>query len=132
MGQLPELVTIFCSLSVLFREKVVMDGFAGYFLCLLVLVPRHPERFDGVYNLCQQAGWRVVRRSAGVAPEAGDDILLGDTMGELVLLLSTATVAVIGGSLVEHGGHGSTSAAPLARRLYEIYFRDFLDSRESA
>jgi 3-deoxy-D-manno-octulosonic-acid transferase len=78
---------------------------------LLVLVPRHPERFDGVYNLCQQAGWRVVRRSAGVAPEAGDDILLGDTMGELLLLLSTATVAVIGGSLVEHGGHNVLEAA---------------------
>jgi 3-deoxy-D-manno-octulosonic-acid transferase len=73
--------------------------------CLLVLVPRHPERFDEVYALCRQAGWQVRRRSTGSPPALADDILLGDTMGELVLLLGAATVAVIGGSLVEHGGH---------------------------
>ena len=73
--------------------------------CLLVLVPRHPERFDEVFALCRQAGWQVQRRSTGAPPAMADDILLGDTMGELVLLLGAATVAVIGGSLVEHGGH---------------------------
>jgi 3-deoxy-D-manno-octulosonic-acid transferase len=78
---------------------------------LLVLVPRHPERFDGVCALCQEAGWKVVRRSSGRPPDPSDDILLGDTMGELVLLLSTASVAVIGGSLVEHGGHNVLEAA---------------------
>lgn len=72
---------------------------------LLVLVPRHPERFDAVYALCRSAGWTVLRRSSGGSPDSGDDILLGDTMGELLLLLSAATVAVIGGSLVERGGH---------------------------
>jgi 3-deoxy-D-manno-octulosonic-acid transferase len=79
--------------------------------CLLVLVPRHPERFDEVYRLCEAQGWRVVRRSSGVAPAAGDDILLGDTMGELLLLLGTATAAVFGGSLVPHGGHNILEAA---------------------
>jgi 3-deoxy-D-manno-octulosonic-acid transferase len=78
---------------------------------LLVLVPRHPERFDGVRDLCDQAGWRVVRRSGGAPPGRGDDILLGDTMGELVALLGAATVAVVGGSLVEHGGHNVLEAA---------------------
>jgi 3-deoxy-D-manno-octulosonic-acid transferase len=78
---------------------------------LLVLVPRHPERFDAVYGQCEQAGWRVVRRSSGIPPALEDDILLGDTMGELVMLLGTATVAVIGGSLVEHGGHNVLEAA---------------------
>ena len=73
--------------------------------CLLVLVPRHPERFDEVFELCRAQGWRVQRRSAGASPVASDDILLGDTMGELLLLLGTATVAVVGGSWVEHGGH---------------------------
>ncbi len=81
---------------------------------LLVLVPRHPERFDDVHKLCVEGGWRVVRRSAGVAPTEQDDIFLGDTMGELVLLLGTATVAVIGGSLVEHGGHNVLEAAAWA------------------
>jgi 3-deoxy-D-manno-octulosonic-acid transferase len=73
--------------------------------CLLLLVPRHPERFDAVYQQCVAAGWQVVRRSAGTEPQPADDVLLGDTMGELVVLLGAATVAIIGGSLVEHGGH---------------------------
>lgn len=79
--------------------------------CLLVLVPRHPERFEQVYKLCCKAGWQVARRSSGIDPGPGDDILLGDTMGELLLLLGAATVAVIGGSLVEHGGHNVLEAA---------------------
>ena len=78
--------------------------------CLLVLVPRHPERFDDVGELCRKEGWQVVRRSAAGAPGAGDDILLGDTMGELLLLLGSATVAVIGGSLVSRGGHNPLEA----------------------
>ena len=79
--------------------------------CLLVLVPRHPERFDAVYRLCEKSGWQVRRRSTGIPPGPADDILLGDTMGELVLLLGAGTLAVIGGSLVEHGGHNALEAA---------------------
>ena len=78
-------------------------------LCLLV--PRHPERFDSVYELCVADGWQVLRRSSGEAVSAGDDILLGDTMGELKLLSGTATVAVIGGSFVAHGGQNVLEAA---------------------
>lgn len=78
-------------------------------LCLLV--PRHPERFDSVYELCIAAGWRVRRRSGGEPVEPGDDILLGDTMGELRLLSGVATVAVIGGSFIEHGGQNVLEAA---------------------
>ena len=79
--------------------------------CLLVLVPRHPERFDEASVLCRQQGWQVLRRSAGTDPSAGDDILLGDSLGELLLLLGTATVAVFGGSLVGRGGHNVLEAA---------------------
>jgi len=79
--------------------------------CLLVLVPRHPERFDSVHGLCVEAGWEVVRRSSGEIPGPAQDIVLGDTMGELLLLLSLGTVAVIGGSLVEHGGHNVLEAS---------------------
>ncbi|MBT4518424.1 MAG: 3-deoxy-D-manno-octulosonic acid transferase [Halieaceae bacterium] len=79
--------------------------------CVLVLVPRHPERFDAVYSLCVAQGWRVQRRSSGHSPGPGDDVIVGDTMGELLLLMSVATIAVIGGSLVEHGGHNVLEAA---------------------
>jgi 3-deoxy-D-manno-octulosonic-acid transferase len=79
--------------------------------CMLVMVPRHPERFEEVFDLCAGQGWQVLRRSAGGKPGAADDILLGDTMGELLLLLGTATVAVFGGSLLAHGGHNVLEAA---------------------
>jgi 3-deoxy-D-manno-octulosonic-acid transferase len=79
--------------------------------CLLVLVPRHPERFDEVYELCTTAGWNTRRRSSGSPPDAGVDIVLGDTVGELLLLLSLARVAFMGGSLVPHGGHNVLEAA---------------------
>jgi 3-deoxy-D-manno-octulosonic-acid transferase len=79
--------------------------------CLLLIVPRHPERFDEVYQQCERAGYKVVRRSTGDAPGPADDIVIGDTMGELLLLLSLADVAIIGGSLVPHGGHNVLEAS---------------------
>jgi 3-deoxy-D-manno-octulosonic-acid transferase len=78
---------------------------------LLVLVPRHPERFADVVALCQAGGWTVQRRSSGLVPGPETAIVVGDTMGELVLLLGTADIAIIGGSLVEHGGHNALEAA---------------------
>ncbi|MBE9537843.1 MAG: lipid IV(A) 3-deoxy-D-manno-octulosonic acid transferase [Proteobacteria bacterium] len=104
--------------------------------CLLVIVPRHPERFDAVYQLCIDAGWSVQRRSSGIAPGPGDDIVLGDTMGELLLLLSAATVAVIGGSLVNHGGHNVLEASawgvPVVTGPYMFNFSEISDLLVSA
>lgn len=70
----------------------------------LVLVPRHPERFDRVGQLCKERGFAVVRRSNGEFDNAAD-ILLGDTMGELLLFFGAADFAFVGGSLVPNGGH---------------------------
>jgi len=96
------------------EEALVLDAYRGIRealgACLLVLVPRHPERFDAAGELCRREGWQVLRRSAGRNPEVHDDILLGDTMGELLLLLGNATVAVIGGSLLSGGGHNPLEA----------------------
>lgn len=78
---------------------------------LLLLVPRHPERFDGVAALCAREGFNVVRRSSGRPPEAGSDVYLGDTMGELRLLSGVADIAVIGGSFIQHGGQNVLEAA---------------------
>ena len=78
---------------------------------LLLLVPRHPERFEDVYRLCSDAGFAVLRRSTGERLRADHDVLLGDTMGELRLLSGTAAVAVIGGSFIEHGGQNVLEAA---------------------
>ncbi|MBK1692925.1 3-deoxy-D-manno-octulosonic acid transferase [Ectothiorhodospira mobilis] len=78
---------------------------------LLILVPRHPERFDAVARLCQGAGWSMMRRSAGGLPGAEAAVWLGDTMGELATLCGAADGAFLGGSLVPVGGHNPLEPA---------------------
>lgn len=79
--------------------------------CLLVLVPRHQERFNKIAQLCESAGYQVVRRSENKPCESTTDIYLGDTMGELRLMLAASDIAFIGGSLIERGGHNMLEAA---------------------
>ena len=81
--------------------------------CLLILVPRHPERFDAVHALCQREGFSTVRRSSGRPVGAGEQVLLGDTMGELLFLYALADAAFVGGSLVPNGGHNLLEPAAL-------------------
>ena len=80
---------------------------------LLILVPRHPERFDDVYSLCLREGFATVRRSSGQPVGEGAQVLLGDTMGELLFLYALADVAFVGGSLVPNGGHNLLEPAAL-------------------
>jgi 3-deoxy-D-manno-octulosonic-acid transferase len=70
----------------------------------LVLVPRHPERFARVAEQAAAAGFAVARRSAG-DPAAAAEVIIGDTMGELLLFYGAADVALVGGSLLPIGGH---------------------------
>lgn len=72
---------------------------------LLVLVPRHPERFDYMARKIQRRGLQCARRTEGhaeISPEV--DVYLGDTMGELSLMYACSDVAFVGGSLVPLGG----------------------------
>ncbi|MCO5762825.1 MAG: 3-deoxy-D-manno-octulosonic acid transferase [Gammaproteobacteria bacterium] len=78
---------------------------------LLVLVPRHPERFDRVAALAARQGMPAVRRSSGVVCGPKEAVFLGDTMGELPVLIAAADAAFIGGSLVPVGGHNLLEAA---------------------
>jgi len=72
---------------------------------LLVLVPRHPERFDYMARKIQRRGLHCARRTEGHAEIASDiDVYLGDTMGELSLMYACSDVAFVGGSLVPLGG----------------------------
>ncbi|MNR16605.1 3-deoxy-D-manno-octulosonic acid transferase [compost metagenome] len=82
---------------------------------LLILVPRHPERFTGVFELCRQQGFATVRRSSGQDVAATDQVLLGDTMGELLFLYALADSAFVGGSLVANGGHNLLEPAALSK-----------------
>lgn len=72
---------------------------------LLVLVPRHPQRFDGVARRLQDSGLRHVRRSSGEAPAADTQVLLIDAMGELVHWYQHAALCFVGGTLAPVGGH---------------------------
>ncbi|MBX2810148.1 MAG: lipid IV(A) 3-deoxy-D-manno-octulosonic acid transferase [Cellvibrionaceae bacterium] len=72
---------------------------------LLVLVPRHPERFNEVKQLCLKRGLRCVDRSGGAWVDSKTSVLIVDTMGELPTLLGTADIAIMGGTFIEHGGH---------------------------
>lgn len=77
---------------------------------LLILVPRHPERFETVCALCTNIA-PTIRRSSQQTLTHDTAILLGDTLGELLLWYALADMAFIGGSLIERGGHNPLEAA---------------------
>ncbi|EHU4797425.1 lipid IV(A) 3-deoxy-D-manno-octulosonic acid transferase [Vibrio vulnificus] len=82
---------------------------------LLILVPRHPERFDSVFELCQTQGFETVRRTQAHSIADSTQVYLGDTMGEMLVLLGAADVCFMGGSLVgdKVGGHNVLEPAAL-------------------
>jgi len=77
---------------------------------LLIVIPRHPQRFDEVELLISAAGFSVARRSRSDAIGARD-VLLGDTMGEMLTYYAAADVAVIGGTLLPYGGQNLIEAS---------------------
>jgi len=99
------------------EDEQILDAFAQ--VCharpeaLLVLVPRHPERFDDIATLCEKRGYKIQRRSQHQPCNEEVDIYLGDTMGDLTLLYAAADVAFVGGSLVATGGQNPIEAAAL-------------------
>lgn len=78
---------------------------------LLILVPRHPERFESVYKQVTQLNLTCMRRTDNQPLSSNTEVLLGDTMGELMLFWACADVAFVGGSLVTRGGHNPLEPA---------------------
>ncbi|WP_444910977.1 lipid IV(A) 3-deoxy-D-manno-octulosonic acid transferase [Microbulbifer sp. TRSA005] len=97
------------------EDEIILDAYRALLKTsenlLLVLVPRHPQRFASVARLCQERGFQVVRRSEGRVPSVCDQILLGDTMGELLSFFGASDMAFVGGSLVPVGGHNMIEPA---------------------
>ena len=91
------------------EEIIVLDVFRRlrktFPTVFLILVPRHPDRFEKVAGLCKSAGFSIIKRSFQKVPIPSTDILLGDTIGELRLLYAASDIAFVGGSLVPVGGH---------------------------
>ena len=76
-----------------------------------LIVPRHPQRFDAVAQLCQEQGFSLSRRSAWADAPAAADIWLGDSLGEMALYFGLADVALLGGSFARLGGQNLIEAA---------------------
>lgn len=94
---------------------------------LLVLVPRHPERFAAVGQLILNQGFELIRRSEMRACNSQTQVFLGDSMGELIRFFAAADVAFVGGSLVEHGGHNLLEPAALGIPVITgPYVRNFI------
>lgn len=94
------------------EDEIILDAFAqvrassfeSARAAVLVLVPRHPERFERVGQLCASRGFTTAKRSER-SWNNQIDILLGNTMGELMLMFGASDIAFVGGSLVPNGGH---------------------------
>jgi 3-deoxy-D-manno-octulosonic-acid transferase len=84
---------------------------------LLVLVPRHPQRFAGVRDMVAKKRMSVISRTDGKPCSADTQVFLGDTMGELTLFYAASDVAFVGGSLVPIGGHNLLEPAALGLPL---------------
>lgn len=82
---------------------------------LLLLVPRHPERFNSVFELCNKQGLTTVRRTSGFRVSDNTQVYLADTMGEMFTIIGAADVCFMGGSLVGNkvGGHNVLEPAAL-------------------
>ncbi len=78
---------------------------------LLCIVPRHPDRFDRVFELALAADPKAIRRSKAASVPHGTQVIVGDTMGELVALVGAADLVFVGGSLVPTGGHNMLEVA---------------------
>jgi 3-deoxy-D-manno-octulosonic-acid transferase len=98
---------------------------------VMILAPRHPERFAEVAELVEKLGFRLWRRSLWGGESLAGGVFLVDSIGELAALYSLATVAFVGGSLVPRGGHNILEPAlygvPVVTGNHYENFRDIVN-----
>ena len=103
---------------------------------LLILVPRHPERFKPVARLCEQKGLTLVKRSEHSVVTEQTQVFLGDSMGEMLTYFSVSDVAFVGGSLVNTGCHNVLEPAALGLPVIvgpsQFNFQSICEQLESA
>ncbi len=93
------------------EEQIIINAYKKYNIKqLLVIVPRHPQRFAIVENLLQQNNINYIKRSDNKKCNQQTTVLLIDSMGELLELYHLTNIAFIGGSLVPVGGHNMLEA----------------------
>jgi len=103
---------------------------------LLLLVPRHPQRFDGVAETVRKSGLSFIRHSSNQICDRRTQVLLCDTMGDLLMFYAASDIAFVGGSLVDVGGHNLLEPAALALPLlagpHNYNAKDVADQLEAA
>jgi len=102
------------------EEKKIIQSYVNLkdkFDALLIIVPRHPQRFNEVFNLIVDSGLKVKRRSDGLGCDESNEVLLGDSMGELLSYYSVCDIAFIGGSLIDTGGQNMLEAAAASKPI---------------
>ncbi|PKF61268.1 3-deoxy-D-manno-octulosonic acid transferase [Psychromonas sp. psych-6C06] len=105
------------------EDEIVLDAFKALLKdqpnALLVIVPRHPERFHTVEKLCTTALFSVVRRTSNHSVTSDTNIYLADTMGEMLVLIGAADIVLMGGSLIgdKVGGHNFIEPAALQKPI---------------
>ena len=94
------------------EEDLLLDALEQNALgdAILVIVPRHPQRFDTVAQLLASRGLKFIRRSADTPLDPDCDIVLGDSMGEMAAYYRACDVAFVGGSLLTYGGQNLIEA----------------------
>lgn len=122
------------------EEAAILDAHARVLASaadvLLVLVPRHPQRFDSVAGLVEASGLAWQRRSEARAVDPGTAVLLADSMGELSAWMALADAVFIGGTLVPVGGHNPLEAmqfgAPLLAGPQVFNFAEVFEDLRAA
>lgn len=101
------------------EEELVLDALAGIRIAdlLLLLVPRHPQRFAEVAALLEERGLSYARRSENRELPSECRVLLGDSMGEMAAYYAACDLAFIGGSLLPYGGQNLIEACAVGRPL---------------
>ena len=114
-AQIGERRVLLCASTREGEEALLRDAYMKATLpadFLLMIVPRHPQRFNEVARLFENEGLRVVRKSQlqGAPVPADTQVLVGDTMGEMAVYYSACDIAFIGGSLLPLGGQNLIEA----------------------
>ncbi len=120
------------------EESLLLDAYMRTTLpsdLLLMMVPRHPQRFDEVVRLFEGQGLRVARKSQlrGAPVPADAQVLVGDTMGEMVAYYTACDLAFIGGSLLPLGGQNLIEACACGKPvLFGPHTFNFMQASEDA
>ena len=131
----PDEPVLVCGSTLEGEEGTLLSTFRNILVnhpqAVMILAPRHPERFADVAALVESLGFRLVRRSLWSGEPLAGTVFLLDTIGELAAVYSLATVAFVGGSLVPRGGHNILEPAlhgvPIVTGNHYENFRDMVN-----